>query len=270
MGDIVRYALIVGANSGLAQSVINTCFNEDDIIFCADISYKENIKDGNIHYINVDVTNNESIKYLYNYVKEYTDKLDIVSNFAGIVTLGSLVELPLDTLDRIVSINLNSQYKINNIFFEMVLNAKGRFIIISSEYAKICGIPFHGYYGITKTALDVYIDSFRREVSGLGVKVIGIRPGAFKTSMQKNIDNQFSRMVDQTNLYKEPLLKMKHIMDGELLKAKDPKHFAKIYNKALNKRKPKRYYNVKNSFKMKLLTILPACLQDYAFKKFLK
>ena len=57
-------------------------------------------------------------------------------------------------------------------------------------------------------------------------------------------------------------------MTGELDKAKDTKYFVKTFKKAAFKKKPKKYYNVGNSFKMKILSALPSGLQDFIFKIF--
>lgn len=265
----MKYGLIIGSSGGLANACIEDAFNDEYTLFCCDIKYKEISVTNNIHYIPLDATKNDDIKNVYEYISSVTSKLDFVANFQGIVTLGSLVELPLETLDKIVNINLCSVYKVNSTFFPLLKNGNGRYINILSEYSKICAIPFHGYYGICKHALEIYNDSLRRELQGSSVKVIGIRPGAFKTNMQSNIMRQFDEMVDNTKMYKEPLEKMKHIMVGELVKAKDAKLFVKTFKKALYNKHPRRYYNVRNSLKMKLLTTLPMWLQDYAFKKFL-
>lgn len=264
----MKYGLIVGSESGLAKSVINEL--TDYTLFCCDIAYKESFVLANRHYIPLDVTSIDSLNNVYKYVANITSKLDLISNFAGIVLLGSMVELPPDTLDKIINVNLLATYKINNIFFPLVENGGGRIINISSEYGVIGALPFHGYYAITKHAVEVYNDSLRRELAASNVKVVCIRPGAFKTNMQSGISNQFDRMVEETHRYKEPLTKMQFIMNNELVKAKDPKYFVRIYLKALNSKKPKRYYSVNNSFKMKLYTILPEGLKDLFFKIFLK
>lgn len=264
----MRYGLIIGSESGLAKAVIRE-LNEYHL-FCCDIAYKEFKEEGNITYIPVDVTNNESILEVYKYVSNLTSELSFITNFAGLVTLGSMVEMPYETLDKIVSVNLLATYKFNNLFFPLLEKGCGRIINISSEYAKIGALPFHGYYAITKHAIDIYNDSLRRELQGSKVKVTCIRPGAFKTNMQSGITKQFNTMVEESIRYKEPLTKMKFIMENELVKAKNPTKFVKVYLKALNSKKPKRYYNVNNSFKMKLYTILPEGFKDWFFKVFLK
>ena len=266
----MKYALISGSESGLAQASIKELEKMGWIIFCCDVKHKEIKAENNKHLSPTDLTDDKSIKNAFDYVKKITNKLDLVSNFAGIVTLGSLVELPIDTLDTIVKINLLGTYKINNIFFPLVYNAKGRIINISSEYGKICGIPFHGYYGITKHAIEVYNDSLRRELLSSGIKVVSIRPGAFKTNMQKGITSQFEKVVKETKMYKAPLTKMKNIMTTELGKAKPTEIFAKVFVKAATTKKPKRVYKVNNSLKMKMLSSLPSSVQDFAFNKYLK
>lgn len=265
----MKYALIAGAESGLAKASIAELDKLGYTIFCLDKVYEKIEVKENKHYIPTDLTSDKDIVDACEYVKQHTDKLNIVSNFAGIVILGSLVELNMDTLDKIMQINLLATYKINNVFFPLIKNANGRIINISSEYGKICGIPFHGYYGISKHAVEAYNDSLRRELSGSGVKVVCIRPGAFKTNMQAGITKQFAQVVENTNMYKEPLEKMKNMMTSELGKAKPTSIFAKVYLKAATSKKPKRYYHVNNSFKMKVLTALPTGIQDWAFKKYL-
>ena len=265
----MKYAVIFGGASGLAQASIAELLKKDFIVFACDLAFKETKKDGNLHTLFCDITSESSINEVKKYVLKFTDKVDVLSNFAGIVTLGSLIELPTNTLDKIIAINLLGTYKINAIFYDMVNNANGRMITISSEYAKICGMPFHGYYGISKHALDLYNDSLRRELAGTKIKVICIRPGAFKTKMQAGVTNQFNKVVENTKLYKEQLTRMSNLMTGELNKAKPAEIFGKKFAKIATKKHPKRVYKINNSFKMKMLSILPAGVQDWALKKFL-
>ena len=266
----MKYAFISGSGSGLAQASIKRLTQLGFTIFCADKIYAGNKIENNLHYIKMDITVEQDIVSAYEYVSSVTNKLDIVTNFAGIVTLGSLVELPINTLDKIIAINLLGTYKINAIFFPLVKNAGGRIINISSEYGKICGVPFHGYYGISKHGIETYNESLRRELVSSGVKVICIRPGAFKTNMQAGVTGQFEEMVNSTKLYKNQLTKMQGMMITELNKAKPAELFAKTYIKAVTSKKPKKYYKINNSFKMKVLNILPKGIQDWVFKKYFK
>ncbi|MGN0907698.1 MAG: SDR family NAD(P)-dependent oxidoreductase, partial [Bullifex sp.] len=251
----MKTAVITGALSGLAQAVIRRLLEDGYTVFEGDLKFTHEEVKGCEHFFPCDVTSSESIKAFYEYVASVTDHVDVITNFAGIVILGSFVEMPCDTLDRIMSVNMLSTFRINNIFFPLVKASKGRIINISSEYARITAIPIHGYYPLTKHAVDNYNDSLRRELQVHGIKVIGIRPGSFRTQMQGGIDHSFDVLLEETKYYKRFLTRIKFLMTGELKRAKDPDIVAKAYMKALHSRHPRYYYNVRNSFKMKLLKI---------------
>ena len=117
-----KYALISGGNSGLAKEAINLLVNNGYIVFSFDISYQEISQKGNVYEIPVDITNNESLLKAKEYILTITTHLDLIANFAGIVILGSLIESNLDSLTKIINVNLIVTYKVNNVFFELVKN----------------------------------------------------------------------------------------------------------------------------------------------------
>ena len=267
----MKYALITGASGGLASQIISMLSN-DFIIIALDKNsnvleiYKN--KTNVFPYI-CDITDNNSVLTVKEKVNSFTSHLDLIINFAGVVILGSTLEIPPEKALKVLNVNVMGMYNINQAFIDMLDNSS-RIINVSSEYGVLDALPFHSFYTMSKHAVEIYNDSLRRELNFKGIKVIKIRPGAFKTNMQGGILNLFDKMVEDTTRYKSPLTKMQFIMKNELVKAKDPKYFVKVFLKALNAKKPKRYYNVNNSFKMKLYTILPNGMKDLFFKIFLK
>ena len=129
----MKSAVITGALSGLAQAVIKNLLEDGYTVFEGDIAIKEEEIRGNEYLFPLDLTNDDSILKFYKRVTSYIDKVDVITNFAGIVILGSFVELPFSTIDKIMSINFTSTFKLNNLFFENIKAAKGRIINISSE-----------------------------------------------------------------------------------------------------------------------------------------
>ncbi|HNX16241.1 MAG TPA: SDR family NAD(P)-dependent oxidoreductase [Bacilli bacterium] len=266
----MKYALITGAKSLLAHAVIES-IKKDYAFFLVDLSpsLREMYQDiDNASFIVGDVTKEETIKKIVEEVSKKTSQLDLVIHMAGIVELGSLVEVNPTILEKVFATNLFSIYHINQILLPLLIPFKGRIIHVSSEYGRLLGLPFHSFYTMSKHALEIYNDSLRRELKGLGIKVIKIRPGAFKTSMQSRITQQFEEQVKQTKYFKDPLLKMQGMMLKELKRAKNPEKIIKTFRKAIYSRKPKIAYDVGNSFKMKLLNALPPRLQDWILAKF--
>lgn len=269
----MKYAVISGANSGLAEQVIKFLVENDYMIFALDIS--ENIiskyqSEKSVVPFQVDITKSNEIESAKVSILKKTDHIDLVINFAGIVMLGSTIEIPAEKVERLIDINLMGMYRINQIFMDMVIKSKGRIINLSSEYGVLSAIPFHSFYTMSKHAIEIYNDSLRREISSYGVKVIKIRPGSFKTKMQGDITNQFVDLVNETKYFKKPLKKMKNIMVKELNKAADATKIVRTFKKAILSKKPRKVYNVHNSFKMKVLSHLPASVQDYIFASYFK
>lgn len=263
----MKYAVIGGSMSGLAEATIKELKKKGYFIFALDIRNEEKEEDGTL-YIKTDLTDNESIERARKIVEERTDKVDFIANFSGCVILGSFIEKAEGKVEKIFSLNLFATFNFNRIFAPLVIKGKGLIVVISSEYGKITAIPLHGYYPMSKHAVELYGDSLRRELKKSEVRVTTIRPGAFKTNMQGAVNGQFDTLLAETDLYKNFLIKMKNLMTGELKKAKDPEIFGRKLAEIAEKKHPRAHYNIKNSFKMKLLTILPSPLTDWIFSLF--
>lgn len=262
----MKYALITGAAGGLAKTVIDSivkdfqiiAIDKSDSLFACYKDQKE------IRCFQCDITDVFALQNIKQTLLAENITLDLIINFAGIVMLGSVLEIPSERALNVLKVNLLGMYNVNQIFFDLMPDG-GRIINLSSEYGRLDAIPFHSFYTMSKHAVEIYNDSLRRELNFRKIKVIKIRPGSFKTNMQSNISNQFDTLVKDTKFFKTTLLKMKGIMDCELEKAKDCQKIVACFKKAIYKKRPKLAYNVNNSFKMKLLSILPDKLQDKIF-----
>ena len=217
-----------------------------------------------------DLTNSNDVTLVINHVTKVSDHLDVVINLAGILVIGPLVERSVDLLRKTLEVNLIATYLINQLTFPLIRKGKGRYINVSSEYGTLDALPFHGFYTLSKHALEVYNDGLRRELKSYDIPVIVIRPGSFNTPMQQKVMNQFDQVLEQTSLYQKPLTKMKHIMVEELKKAKDPVLVAKKILTAASVKRPHLVYRIKTSLRMRLLSSLPPRIQDAIFAHFFK
>ena len=99
----MKNAVITGSLSGLAQAVIKQLLNKGYRVFEGDLAIKEETIRGNEYLFPLDLTSDESILNFYKKVTNYTDKVDVITNFAGIVILGSFVVQ--------INLSLESLYK---------------------------------------------------------------------------------------------------------------------------------------------------------------
>jgi len=266
----MKYALVTGAGSGLGRASSEALAETGFFVFAADINIDIIDQTDRIFPLVMDVTNDESVAAAIKIIKERTDRLAVVANFAGVVNIGALIENDVSAMGRVIEVGLLGTMRVNQVTFALLERDRGRIINISSEYGTLDTVPFHVYYTAMKHALEVYSDGLRREIDKFGVKVVKIRPGAFQTAMQQGVQSQFDALLKATELYEKPLKKMEKLMVAELLKAHPVSKFVKTFIKAATTKKPRRTYEVGRSFKMRLLSALPTSVQDWLFRLFMR
>lgn len=268
----MKFAVVTGASGGLGRSLVEMLAQNEWTVFALDvIPYKSsNIIEESIIPIVCDVANSESIQAAFQEVSKRTKKLDAVVNFAGILEMGSVIELPVDTMKKMLDINFLGMYQVNQVFFQLIVEGKGRIVNVSSETGVLSPAPFSAFYYLTKHAVEVYSNALRRELSFLDIPVITIRPGAFKSNMHGKATQIIENAIHNSTLFKENLKKGLKMAEQGAKNAKDAMILAKVIYKALNVKKPKIIYRVNTNILLKTLSILPEKNQDRIYKSVLK
>ncbi len=103
-------------------------------------------------------------------------------NNAGIAVNAPVEALPIDEWRRLFEVNLFGHVAMTQALLPALRRSGGTVVNISSVGGKVA-LPTYGAYAGSKFALEAVSDSLRREVSGQGVKVVVVEPGAVKTEM---------------------------------------------------------------------------------------
>jgi NAD(P)-dependent dehydrogenase (short-subunit alcohol dehydrogenase family) len=103
-------------------------------------------------------------------------------NNAGISLNGPVETLPIAEWRRQFEVNLFGHIAMTQALLPALRRSAGTVVNISSVGGKVA-LPTYGAYAGSKFALEAVSDSLRREVSGHGVKVVVVEPGAVKTEM---------------------------------------------------------------------------------------
>ena len=154
--------------------------------------------------------------------------------------------------------------------FHPLLKKDGRIIITTSEVAPLDPLPFNGIYSVSKSALDAYAQALRQELNLLGQKVITVRPGAFNTSLAQGSLVKTKELTDKTVLYKKQSVKFYGLVKMFMGTPSNPDKIAKIYYKAITKKRPKIIYKKHINPLLKLMNILPKRMQCFIVKSLLK
>ena len=106
--------------------------------------------------------------------------LGALVNNAGIAITGPIEAVPIDQWRLQLEINVIGTVAVTQALLPALLRARGRIVNMSALAARAPG-PLLGPYAASKFALEAVTDVLRREVGGLGVRVISVQPGGVAT-----------------------------------------------------------------------------------------
>lgn len=260
----MKKILITGGAGGLGLAATKYFSSRGWTVYAADFNETAlaDIGEKNVIALHMDVSKTESVDEAVRETAKTTDTLDGIVNFAGVMSMGSMIESDTEIMRRIMDINLLGMYRVNRAFFEMVRKGEGRIINISSECGIFSASPFNGFYATVKHAVETYSDALRRETMFLGVPVIKIRPGAFRTNMQGSAEAMFDKLLAGTKYYPKVLGKMHVMLKSGTAGAKDPAILAQVIYRAMTDKKPRLVYSANIDGKQKFMSSLPEKLQD--------
>ena len=193
-----KLAIVTGANKGIGfevskqlakkgLKVILTARDLEKAKAAAKILQDEGL---DVFPYQLDVTDQESIKKLREFVHNYFDKLDVLVNNAGVFLdarddSASAFNTELDTLRKTIETNTFGPFLMSQAFIPLMQkNGYGRVVNISTGMGQLAemdgGWPA---YRISKTALNAVTKVFAAEVKGFNILVNSVCPGWVKTDM---------------------------------------------------------------------------------------
>ena len=267
-----KSVLLTGGAGGLGRATAERLSDHDWTVFAADLA-GEALESTNgidsVIPVEMDVTDSRSIAAAVKVVSAETDALGGVVNFAGINTIGSLIEIGEEALARVIDINVMGTFRVNQAFFPLIQAGGGRIINISSETGYQAGAPFNGPYAMSKHAIEAYSDSLRRELMFLDIPVIKIQPGPFRTAMVESIERNFDAAIVESEYFPAVLERVKELAKEEEKGAHDPAVLAEVVEEALTTSRPRSAYSVRPDKKRLLLDKFPDSISDPILKRVL-
>src|SRR4030095_855549 len=184
--DTQKTWFITGASKGFGFEITKSALQAGDKVVATvrnngSALYTSLEKDSNLFVVEMDVTNESSVKDAVGKAIDHFGKLDIVVNNAGYGIVGAIEEVS--------DAEARKQYDTNVFGVLNVLRAtlpflrkqrSGHIINVSSLFAFD---PLTGWalYGSTKNAVEGISQGLAKELEPFGIKVTAIEPGLFRT-----------------------------------------------------------------------------------------
>lgn len=237
-----RDVLLTGAAGGLGAATADRLVADGWRVFAADLTAPP-ARTGVVPLV-LDVTDEQSVAAAVAQVAEQSTGLGGVVHFAGILRAGALLDFTADELGQVVDVNVLGAHRVNRAAFDLVRAGKGRIVLLSSETGLQSGAPFNGSYALSKHAVEAYGDSLRRELMFLGVPVIKVQPGPFRTDMVETVVARFEAAAARSEHFGEILTAMLPQLPREQAKAHEPAELAAVISHALSVKRWKASYPV--------------------------
>jgi NADP-dependent 3-hydroxy acid dehydrogenase YdfG len=188
---MAKTILITGASSGFGRLTAETLSSSGHKVFAGFHSLDgpkkqvaSELSAKNIDILRLDVTDQTSIdSAITQLLQKSNNQLDVVVNNAGMASMGISESFTPEQLRNLFEVNVFGVQRVIRATLP-VLRAKrsGLLVNVGSILGRVT-IPFFGLYGASKYAVEAMTDSYRYELSQLGVDVVLVQPSAYPTNM---------------------------------------------------------------------------------------
>ena len=255
--------LITGASSGIGKSIATYLSQRNFKVYGT--SRKADSSSDHFSFVQLDVTNENSIVETIKYISEKEGRIDILINNAGVGITGPIEETPENEIKKAFETNYFGPLNMIKHVLPVMRARKSGLIINITSIAGYMGLPYRGIYSATKGALEITAEAYRMEVKQFGIKMTNVAPGDFATNIASG---RYHAPVKKGSPYEEVYGNTLKLMNEHVDAGKDPEMMAKEIYKIINEPDPKVHYKVGErlqKFSVKLKSLLP----DKVYEKML-
>ena len=195
-----KIAVITGGGRGIGKATAQLFTNEGATVVIAEfdeVSGQSTANELGAHFIKTDISNEESVNALFNFVSSKFGQLDILVNNAGILADSTLKKLDSDSFDAVINVNLRGVYLCGRAAADIMIE-QGSGVILNASSV----VAHHGNFGQTnyvasKAGVIGITKVWARELGKDGIRVNAVAPGFIQTNMTAGMPEKVVDMMGE-------------------------------------------------------------------------
>jgi NADP-dependent 3-hydroxy acid dehydrogenase YdfG len=184
-----QIAIVVGASGGIGGAIASAIIRAGAHVIAVgrdDAKLQELIRrlngfPGTVEAFRADLTQDDDLSGLADYVFNTFGRLDILVHSAGAYARGKLEQSSIQTMDALYAANVRGPYLITKKLLPVLKRPRGQIVFINSS-AALSPRPEVGQYSATQHAFKALADGLRNEVNADQVRVLSVYLGRTATA----------------------------------------------------------------------------------------
>jgi NAD(P)-dependent dehydrogenase (short-subunit alcohol dehydrogenase family) len=254
-------SLALARNGYLTYATMRNLAKRDSIQSVAD---KQQLP---VRVVQLDVTNENSIKSAIQSILSEAGRIDLLVNNAGYALTGAFEDIGIDEIKAQYETNVFGVIRVTQAVLPIMRKqGSGRIINVSSGAGRI-GYPGGSAYVSSKFALEGLSESMAYEIEQFGIKTVLVEPGFVRTNFGENIATAH-KAQDPHSPYSQMMQMMSSIRGKMLENASDADLVAEVVVEAATAKEPNlRYLAGKD---VQQMVAAKKSMSDEEFQKMMK
>lgn len=178
---------ITGISSGLGKALAESVIEKGYFVIgtlrkASQVDTFNKNKANNAEAFLLDITNPKSVEDCVNAVISKHGRIDVLVNNAGMGFVGAVEETSLEEVRNVFEANFFGTLHVTQTVLPFMRKEKQGHVVQMSSHGGIKAFAGFGIYNASKFALEGFSEAMAQEVAPLGIKVLIIEPGPFRTS----------------------------------------------------------------------------------------
>lgn len=181
-----KVVLVAGASSGLGRATAECLAEAGNTVYAGARSFAQGVSSPKgCLALALDVTDAQSVAKVVEKVCSDCGRIDVLVCCAATFTMSPLEELPAETLESMLQVNLIGMARCVQAVLPYMRRQKSGHVILFSSLNGLFSIPFQGAYSATKHAIEAYGQALAQETRDMGIRVTLVEPGDCRGGSQK-------------------------------------------------------------------------------------